>query len=71
MSIRSSPPQGVVARILTGHNGKQEFYPQVLICLVGEGMPVVAAKTCRTLAKLRRRILKLRHAGEHADPNER
>ena len=34
-------------------------------------MPVVAAETCRTLAELRRRIVSLRHAGEHADPNER
>jgi hypothetical protein len=48
MSIRGSPSQGIVARILTGRDGKKEFYPQVLICLVGEdGSP-----ECRVLGRL-------------------
>src|ERR1700689_1850932 len=63
--------QGVIAAVLTQDAGQNAFYPEVLIRLVCEGVPIISAISGGALAKCRIGIRCLTDTCLDADENER
>src|ERR1700722_3908232 len=63
--------QCVVAAVLAEDNGEYALYPEILIRLVCERVPIIAAVPCGALSKGRIGIRCLADARLDADENER
>ena len=64
-------PQRVVAAVLMEDARDNAFYPQVLVCLVCEGVPIVSAVSRGALVKRRIGIRRLTDTCLDADKDER